>query len=970
VNPDQWQQIRSILESALELTPASRKTFLDGVCADPSLRQEIDSLLLSHDQAGANALNPGSLSLYFEQEIRFRLLPGKRIGPYEIVEEIAQGGMGAVYRAIRADGEYKQQVALKIVRADLGVDLTAGRFRNERQILASLDHSNIAKILDGGTTADGLPYFVMELIDGSPITEYCDQQKLRVDQRLEIFRTVCSAVHYAHQHLVIHRDIKPTNIVVTAEGVPKLLDFGIAKILGPNLLPQDATLTAGGLWPMTPEYASPEQLRGGTITTATDVYSLGLVLYQLLSGHRAYRFTSRMPHDIARAIFDSEPERPSAVIRRTEGLGCDDDKKTVLTPERIGQLRGDSLQKLQRRLAGDLDNIAMKAIRKEPRERYNSVEQFAEDIRRHLGSLPVIARKDTAGYRASRFIQRHKAGVTAAMVVAVAVIAGLGATLYEAHIARAERARAEARFTDVRALANALMFDVHDSIENLPGSTPARKLLVERALRYLDTLSRDSASDASLQRELATAYEKVGTVQGNPFGANLGDTQGALDSYRKSMAIRESLAKLNPKDIDGQLGIARSQRLIGAVMANRGDRDCVPRMQDSLATAERLSQVAPSNPAVLQELQAGYYLLAITLDGYGDYQAASGYLQKLLPIAEERAGAAPEDRVLRRELARVEVKLGYALAKLGSRKDGMVHSQRGLEILESLATDETDAESSRWLGMAHWMVGDILLLDGDATGALHSYRQERRIVQALGAADPTNAVLQYDFACATGRVGNALALADRQTAGLDMLNQAARMFRIQLARDPVYTEPRFCLAATLVWAGEGLARTGESAQALESFQDALAIWDPLALHSKGTGIEADLALIHADIGSALAKLGKWEQASKEYHLALQLTEPISIADPRILDAQYVLAEGYAGLGEVSQILASDTHSAVPQQVRHWTDARDWYRRSMNVWQLIKNPAVRTPVGFACRAPRTVAKELAQCDAALSRFESP
>lgn len=414
MTPAEWQKVRPILESALELDSSNRSAFLDQTCGEPSLRQEIESLIAAHEQAGTNALNAAAMpSFAGDDEAHFRLPPGKRVGPYEIVQEIAVGGMGAVYRAIRADGEYKQQVAVKIVRSELGAEFTATRFRNERQILASLDHANIAKILDGSTTADGLPYFVMEFIDGLPITEYCDQHTLSINERLKIFRTVCSAVHYAHQHLVIHRDLKPSNILVTADGLPKLLDFGIAKILDPGLLPEIMTMTAGGLWIMTPEYASPEQLRGEPITTGTDVYSLGLVLYELLTGHRAYRFASRMPHDVARAVLETDPEKPSAAIRRTGVAEEEKPDKAPLTPELVSSLRGGSPEKLQKRLTGDLDNIALKAIRKEPRERYSSADQLSEDIRRHLEALPVLARKSTVAYRCRKYILRHKVGVTA-----------------------------------------------------------------------------------------------------------------------------------------------------------------------------------------------------------------------------------------------------------------------------------------------------------------------------------------------------------------------------------------------------------------------------------------------------------------------------------------------------------------------------------------------------------------------------
>jgi serine/threonine protein kinase len=311
--------------------------------------------------------------------------------------------------------------------------------------------------------------------------------------------------------------------LINAEGVPKLLDFGIAKILDPDVRPENATLTAAGRWLMTPEYASPEQLRGEAITTATDVYALGLVLYQLFARRQAYRLESHMPHEMARAVIESEPEKPSAAIRR-------------VGPELVGRWRGDSPEKWQRRLAGDLDNIVMKAIRKEPRERYSSVDQLSEDLWRHLEGLPVTARKSTVGYRCRKFVSRHKAGVTAAALVLLSLVSGIAVTLREARIARANENRAEK--PDVRKLANSLIFEIHDSIKDLAGGTPTRKLLVERALEYLDSLAREAGGDRSLQLELASAYGRVGDVQGSADYANLGDTPGALASYRKGWQSR------------------------------------------------------------------------------------------------------------------------------------------------------------------------------------------------------------------------------------------------------------------------------------------------------------------------------------------------------------------------------------------------------------------------------------------------
>jgi len=971
MTPERWQEIKKVLDGALGLEPDERAGYLDRACTEDALRQEVEVLLTAEREAGTEFLNElqnfevtttatsgGSQSDVFHAWI------GQQVGRYKIAQQIGIGGMGEVYRAFRADDTYRKEVALKVVRGGEDSRFVINRFKNERQILASLDHPNIARLLDGGATEDGVPYFVMELIDGLPIDEYCDRHQLALNERLKLFLQICTAVQYAHQRLIIHRDIKPSNILVTLDGTPKLLDFGIAKILDSEAATGqfEPTLTVFRL--LTPGYASPEQIKGEAITTASDVYSLGIVLYELLTGRHPYRRQNSTPQEIAHAACEIEPEKPSTAVRRktTEDNGNSQGSSAV-------QQTGDSPEKQSRRLRGDLDNVVLMALRKEPQRRYASVEQFAEDIRRHLESLPVFARPDTFSYRASKFIARHTAAVLAAIVVTVTVMAGLAVTVHEARIARAQQARAEQRFNDVRELADSLLFDVHDSIQDLPGSTPARKLLVDRALRYLDSLGRDASSDASLQRELATAYEKVGTVQGNPFGANLGDTQGALESYRKALAIRESLLRSNPSDIDSEVAVARTQRLIAAIIGNRGDPASISQTKQALTTAEQAFHIAPSNPAVLQELQASYYLLAILLDGAGDYQAAAGYLHKELPIAEARLRAAPEDRVLRRELGRAEVKLGYALARMGSRKEGLDYSHRGVEVLESLAADGTDAESRRWLGMAHWMLGDILLLNDDATGALQSYQEELRIVAPLAAADPTNAVLQYDLGCAHARVGNALAILGNQKSGVVMFNRAVYMFEAQLARDPAYTEPRYGLAASNIWMGEAFTRTGNTAQALQSYERGLAGSEQLALHSEGTGTQAVCAGLRAKIGFLQAKMGKRDQASEEYQRALSIAESIASANPNILEAQYSLADTYSGLGELSQMQALDLSQPIEQQIRYWSEARSYFQQSLDVWQRIHNPGARTPVGFACGDPKFVAREIAQSDAALAKLQS-
>src|SRR5277367_3952257 len=604
MTPERWQQIRGIFDQALSLKSDERAAFLATACGpDVELRQEVESLLASDDQAGTKFLNTPAVNLARPDPIAPPSRVGLRIGAYNIVEEIGHGGMGEVYRAGRADGQYEKEVAIKLVRGGYDTASVLERFRHERQILASLDHPNIARLLDGGTTDEGIPYLVMELIVGTPIDRYCDAHQLNVSDRLRLFLQVCSAVQYAHQRLVIHRDIKPGNILVTKEGVPKLLDFGIAKILDPAAVA--ATTVAG---PMTPEYASPEQIRGEPITTASDVYSLGVVLYQLLTGCSPYPRSTKAAHEFARAICEWEPEPPSAMVSKADASG---EQTGTPAPEGQQSLREGSKAKLRRRLRGDLDTIVLQAMRKEPPRRYASVEQFAEDIRRHLDGLPVTARPDSWSYRAGKFAIRHKLGVAATALILTAVLGGVAATVREARIAAANERRAEERFNDVRKLANSLMFEIHDAIRDLPGSTSARRLLVTRALEYLDNLSGQSKGDVSLQKELASAYERVGDVLGYPYAANLGAKQGALSSYRKALAIREPLAAADASDTQLQRDLYETYIRLAQVLESNGNfAEALETLNKVLPRVQKL--FAGSNDPTLADQFAGtYYFTAM-----------------------------------------------------------------------------------------------------------------------------------------------------------------------------------------------------------------------------------------------------------------------------------------------------------------------------------------------------------------------
>lgn len=963
MTPEQWQAVRPILESALELDPGSRASYLDGACADAFQRQEVESLLASHEQAGTQILAPGVAPSFDDgDEPHFASLTGTRIGPYEIVQEIAVGGMGAVYRAIRADGQYRQQVALKIVRADLGSAHSKARFRNERQILASLDHPGIAKILDGGTTDSGLPYLVMEFIDGMPVTEYCDQHKLSIDARLKLFRSICSAVHYAHQRLVIHRDIKPSNILVTADGAPKLLDFGIAKILDPGLLEQNVTLTGAALWLMTPEYASPEQLRGEPITTATDVYSLGLVLYELLTGRRAYCFSGRMPHEIAHVVLETDPEKPSTVIRHSENRREERANKVLLTEDLISSLRSDLPKKLWRRLSGDLDNIVLTAIRKEARERYSSVDRLSEDIHRHLDGVPVFARKDTFAYRASKFVSRHKVGVSLAAVTAIAVLAGLAATLYEAHVARVERARAEARFNDVRKLANSLIFQIHDSVQNLPGATPTRKLILDQALEYLDNLAKESAGDVSLQRELASAYTRVATLQGIASESNLGQGNEGLVSFGKALTIRDAIAKTDPNNSKDQLELAAAHRLMARMIATAGKSGASEQNEQALAITAQLLKVDAGDFDTLRERAVEFELAA---DMEDDPTAAIAGYRSSLSISQQQLKENPQDKRLQLGIALVSTKMGSQLAQLDSRDEALQVNQSALDALQTLAKDQTNIRYSRELAFAWAFRGQILLGNGNAPAAVAANRRALQIAEAMAKNDPQNVALQLDLAAYSSGEGIALVQRGKYRDGELSLGRAIRIYEEKFATNHADTEIPWLLAHNLIWMGEALTREGETSAGAASYRKSIEALESLKGSASNAAVQGDLAAAHLQLGEALAKMGQGRKASSQFQAALTIAEPLANANPPNHAALYTEADAYFGMGQLASAEITGSSAMSNQWHPQSTAACDSYRKSAEVWRRIPNAGAVSSSLKPCGSRTRVMQHLAACETARS-----
>jgi tetratricopeptide (TPR) repeat protein/tRNA A-37 threonylcarbamoyl transferase component Bud32 len=703
---------------------------------------------------------------------------GRRLGPYELGDAIGAGGMGEVYRAARADAEYQQQVAIKLVRSGFDTTFISARLRAERQILATLEHPNIARLLDGGTTADGVPYLVMELVDGVPIDRYCEEHQLDIPARLRLFVQVCSAVQYAHRRMIIHRDIKPRNILVTRDGVPKLLDFGVAKILDPGALTGGTDVTLNAQRMLTPGYASPEQLQGELITSASDVYSLGIILYELLCGSKPFATTKQEPYELLRVQLESEPPKPSRVSRR--------------------------------RIGADLDNIVLMALRREPERRYATVDQFAEDIRRYLLHLPIVARRDTFFYRSSVFIARHKFSVAAALVVTAALVGGIVVTSHVARVAEAQRARAERRFDEVRKLSNALIFDIHDSIRFLPGAADSRRLLAKTAARYLDSLSQEATSDPALQRELAAAYERLGDIQGQPREANEGDYDGALESYQRALALREASASEEPNNNDTRRDILVNCGKLSDLWWDRGEAARALSFSKRTITAGEQLTAADRANKVYQRL------LAVSL---GDY----GY--KLFKIRGDVTGALP-------------------------------YMRRSITSLEALAAgDEANWRIARTLSLTRSRTAEMLAKsDQDLSEALSLDERAQQALLPAMAKEPDNTDLRHLRVFTDYDRGNVLLQMGRLEEAAEAQRKALEGFRALAAADPKIAEYRRDVGQALGAQAEIAERRGEAREAVALLREALASSAVTESGPTNAAARFDVAREQALLGRAYAML--------------------------------------------------------------------------------------------------------------------
>jgi serine/threonine protein kinase/tetratricopeptide (TPR) repeat protein len=928
MNPDTWQQMKRVFHAALDLRPEEREAFLARECkGNKELLLQVVRLLRSHNDAGLFLVSPamveagvalddgGSRSAPEPERV------GQRIGPYEIIREVGHGGMGTVFLAIRADDQYRKQVAIKLVNRGMDTDLILRRFMMERQILANLEHPNIARLLEGGSTLDGLPYFVMEYIEGEPITDYCDGQGFNTTERLELFRQVCSALQYAHQNLVVHRDIKPSNILVTSEGVPKLLDFGIAKLLSPGWAEETGEATASMVRLMTPEYASPEQFRGLAITTASDVYSLGVVLYELLSGHHPFRLTGRPSDELAQLSSREEPPKPSKAIAES---GLRNAESTANSSADFGLRNAESKTNLKseirnpKSLRGDLDNIVLKALRKEPERRYASVQELSEDIRRHLHGLPVIASPDTFSYRTRKFVQRHRVGVVAAAVVVMALLVATAITTWQARVARRERDRAESRFNQVRKLANTVLFEYHDGIATLPGSTPIREKMVKDALEYLDNLSAENSSDLTLQRELADAYEKVGDVQGNPYQANLGNQEGALRSYRRALTIREAVYAANPANAATKLELSYCYSLIGDILWARGESE--PALAHYRKALTYIMELAQADPKKLEYLRNANH----TLNGIGNVQKQTGDFtgaletyRKFLANAEVLLAANTTDRDNQTNLAIANLKIGDAFMGNADPAGALTYYEKSVQELSELAgSQQNNATAPRLLSLGYQRVATALRSLNQYEKAASFNLKALEQQTSLAESDPKNLQIQFDIGSTYGNLSDNYLQMNRLDAAVKNSREAIRIFSENLAKNPGYSEARAELGAIYLTYAEVLLAKADTNGALETYRKSLSILEP---------------------------------------------EPIRSAQP------IALAHVYEGLGNVQRLRADQVKRQTEQQTECLTEAKDWYRKSLDLWQSLEQQGKLSSNNKD--TPREINQKMEQCDVALAKLKA-
>jgi eukaryotic-like serine/threonine-protein kinase len=713
-----WALVQKVFAEALEASEEARTAVLDVNCGDRNdLRAEVESLLDAHGR-GADFITPitfGGDRSELSSSWHAEDLAGTRVGAFRLLERVGSGGMGEVYRAERVEGEFTQRVAVKLMGTRFYGSEAARRFRAERQILASLQHPNIVGLVDGGVTGSGQPFIVMEYVDGLTVTDYCRRHAVALEGRLRLFLQVTSAAAYAHRRLVVHRDFKPGNVLVTGDGIVKVLDFGVAKLLESQEAPAAATVSLLG--PMTPDYASPEQLRGLPVTTACDVYTLGVLLYELVAGRRPYDTKNKTIDDVRSIVIDREPPPPSAA-------------------REPGSLRS------ARRLTADLDAIVLKAMAKDPERRYSSAGAFGEDVTRLLEGQPVAARKRSFVYLARKTLVRYRTVFSVAAILLVLLVAALGGAVWQTRLAMRERERAVRRFNEMHELATALVFRVHDDVASLVGSTPVRRTIIAEGLRLLERLEQDAAGDRLLQLQIANAYLKFGHVQGRPTAANLGDREGAIRSYRRARDLSAPFVTGEGAEWNAVWSWAEATLALAAVLP---PEEAQTAAAEVLASARSWQSREPDSSRT-KELLARAHFWSATL---AESPASLPHWLETARLFEAVLAEDSNDLAKIRNVGLAAKYLATYYEEAGDLDKALEHYQRAASLDERrLQAKPNDPAAQLDLALDIGGVANIHMKRKDHAAAIETFKRSLEIRERLAAADPKNVYAQARVAYA------------------------------------------------------------------------------------------------------------------------------------------------------------------------------------------------------------------------------
>lgn len=899
LTPEGWREVSPYLDQVLSLPEDERAPWLESFRAErPDLANLLQDLLEEHRAlAQKQFLEHSPVSDATESS-----LTGQKVGAYTLMSLIGKGGMGSVWLAERSDGRFDRNVAIKFLNFSVAATGGVQRFKREGRILGQLTHPHIAELIDAGVTATGEPYLVLENVAGNHIDEYCDQHQLQVDTRIRLFLDVLSAVAHAHANLVVHRDLKPSNVLVRNDGEVKLLDFGIAKLLAEGADADKATqLTVEGSGPLTPQFASPEQITGGAVTTATDIYALGVLLYILLTGQHPAGNEPHSAAELVKAIVETEPPLAS----QTAGSAAS-------KPQ--AEKRGVTFEKLSRQLRGDLDTILAKTLKKAPAERYGSVTALADDLQRYLNHEPISARPDTLAYRFRKFVYRNRVVVTLATVAFVAILAGSGAAIYQARIA-------ERRFQDVRKLAHTFVFDLHDEVAKLDGSTKAREMMVQTGLQYLDNLARNAGGDLELQKEIAAGYIKIGDAQGFPTQPNLGRMADAMASYRKAGDIYERIAKKNGAYLPDLAAFYRSYAAFYrfSYQPQRARELYVAAIQ----TFDRLRVDQQLNPEQENLYTRAWCNVGDIDEDVDKFQQAWTEFERCSKLARAQLIRKRDQQSLNMVAESAE-RVGTAAQELGHLREALqAFDEDETAVRELLAGEPLNPKFHRALALMYQFRGRVYFSGaypaypdyGDPKRGLQNFKLYLQTAQQMLDRDPNNTAAQFSVALAKVKVSYCLQKSD-PPAAISLARDSLRM------SDQMIASNKGDRSRAVAYRAEGLRTLGEAQLNAGRLTEARSTADLALAASRELAQSLD---DRTDLVEGLVLAGKASAATRD----------LARAENLLREARDE-AQGIARSQELTNLIplatAEEALGTFYLHQHRTREARACYERIANLWQ--------------------------------------